>query len=174
MSWDQTPPPINEGEDELQLKLQYAAIVARNERERFTAGYKIFTGPENYGRALQAQAWYFDPFVQDEITRLRADGPDDITDDEAKAAFENEVLQKFRNAEPKEAAALGKLYADVKGWGGNRGTNININQDNRVVQVLKVPTRDVTAEDDADFERRFYEQQNRLIADAKSARPIAA
>ena len=172
MSWNETPPPLFEGEDELQLKLQYATIVARNERERFTAGYKIFPGPENYGRAIQVQAWYSDPIVQDEITRLRGEGLGGLKAEDQQDAFAAEVLQRFRQADDKEAVGLGKLYADVKGWGG-KGTNININQDNRVVNVLKVPTRDVTPADDDDFNRRFYEQQNRLIADAKSTRVAA-
>ncbi len=174
MSWEKTPPPINEGEDELQLKLEYARLVARNERERFTAGYKLFTGPENYGRALQAQAWFYDPFVQDEIARLReggeeSDGLPGV--DNVKA----EVLQLARSAlDKKDAIAAYKLYLESEG-AIQKGTNVNIdNSDRRVVNVLKVPTRDVTPADDEDFNRRFYEQQNKLIADARSARPIAA
>lgn len=169
MTWDRTPPPIEEGEDELQLKLEYARLVARNERERFTAGYKIFAGPENYGRALQAQAWYYDPIVQDEIARLHNGNAEGDLD----AELEAEIHQRARAADDKDAVHYYKLLAEIRGKTG-RGTNININQDNRVVNVLKVPTRDVTPADDEDFNRRFYEQQNRLIADAKSARPIAA
>jgi hypothetical protein len=37
--------------------------------------------------------------------------------------------------------------------------------------LLIVPERDVTAEDDADFERRFKTQQRRLQANARSANP---
>lgn len=174
MSWNTTPPQINEGEDELQLKLQYAAMVARNERERHTAGYKLFPGPENYGRALQAQAWYYDPIVQDEIARLR-----EGSDEDAKPPIDSvkaEILQEARAAlEPKDKAALYKLYLESEGaiQKGNQ-TNVQINQDNRVVKVLRVPARDVTPEDDADFDERFYAQQNRLIADARSSRPVAA
>jgi hypothetical protein len=173
MSWNTTPPPLEEGEDELQLKLQYAAMVARNERERFTAGYKIFPGPENYGRALQVQAWYSDPFVQDEIARLR--GGDEIDTKPSIDSVKAEVLQRARAAEDREATQLYKLYLESEGaiQKGNQ-TNVQINQDNRVVKVLRVPARDITPEDDADFEERFYKQQTQLIADAKSARPIAA
>ncbi len=168
MSWNAQPPPIFEGEDELQLKLQYAELVARNERERFTAGYKIFKGPDNYGRALQVSAWYEDPFVQDEIARLRAGEVDD-----PKSELEAELRQRARTADDRDAIGFYKLIADMAGY-VQRGTNINVNQDNRVVNVLRVPTRDVTAEDDADFDKRFYIQQNALIADAKSSRPTVA
>jgi hypothetical protein len=174
MSWNTTPPPIEEGEDELQLKLQYAAIVARNERERFTAGYKIFPGADNYGRALQVQAWYYDPIVQDEISRLRSG--DDEDDKPSIDSVKAEVLQQARAAsDPKDKAALYKLYLEAEGAisKGNT-TNVQINQDQRVVKVLRVPARDITPEDDADFDERFYVQQNRLIADARSNRPIAA
>lgn len=37
--------------------------------------------------------------------------------------------------------------------------------------LLIVPERDVTAEDDADFERRFKAQQRKSQADARSANP---
>ena len=37
--------------------------------------------------------------------------------------------------------------------------------------LLIVPERDVTAEDDADFERRFKAQQLKSQADARSAKP---
>jgi hypothetical protein len=173
MSWERTPPPINEGEDELQLKLEYARLVARNERERFTAGYKLFPGAENYGRALQAQAWFYDPFVQDEIARLR-----DGEDEDAKPSVDSvkgEVLQLARSAmDKKDAIAAYKLYLEAEG-AIQKGTNVNIdNSDRRVVNVLKVPTRDITAEDDADFDRRFLAQQTQLIANARSERPIAA
>lgn len=174
MSWEKTPPPINEGEDELQLKLQYAAMVARNERERFTAGYKLFPGPDNYGRALQAQAWFYDPFVQDEIARLR-EGGEDSDGLPAIESVKAEVLHLARSTiDKKDAIAAYKLYLECEG-AIQRGTNVNIdNSDNRVVNVLKVPMRDVTPEDDADFDRRFLAQQTKLIADAKSERPIAA
>lgn len=166
MSWN-VPPPIFEDEDELQLKLAYARMVARNERERFTAGYKIFPGPDNYGRALQVQAWYEDPIVQDEISRLRH-GEDDAN---PKEQLEAEIHQRARAADDRDSVAFYKLLADMKGF-VQKGPATLI--DNRVVNVLRVPTRDVTPEDDEDFNRRFYAQQNALIADAKSSRPVEA
>jgi hypothetical protein len=176
MSWNTTPPAIFDDEDELQLKLQYAAMVARNERERFTAGYKLFPGEANYGRALQVQAWYFDPIVQDEIGRLRSG--DDEDDKPSIDCVKAEVLQQARAAtDPKDKAQLYKLYLESEGaiQKGNGGGNVNLQfNDNRVVKVLRVPARDVTPEDDADFDERFYAQQTKLIADARSERPAAA
>lgn len=170
MSWEIQPPPINEGEDELQLKLQYARMVARNPRERFTGGYKIFPGEHDYGRALQVQAWYFDQIVQDEIGRLTVGDEDD----DPQEQFETEVMNRARQADDREAIGFYKLAAELKGYVQKGGTNINVNQDNRVVNVLRVPTRDITPEDDADFNEKFYAQQTKLIADARSNRPIAA
>lgn len=168
MTWNTVPPPLFEGEDELQLKLQYARMVARNERERFTAGYKIFAGPENYGRALQVQAWFYDEFVQDEIARLRVGD----NDEDPKEQFIRSLEDRARTAKDSDAVKFLELAAEMRGW-RNRGSgaNININTDNRIVNVLKVPTRDATPADDADFNERFYIQQNALIADAKSNRP---
>jgi hypothetical protein len=174
MSWNETPPPINDDEDELQLKLQYAALVARNERERFTGGYKIFPGADNYGRALQVQAWYFDPIVQDEISRLRAGEGEDDEDDRVRQ-IKSEILQRARSADDREAVGFYKLCLEAEGAiGKGNTTNVQINQDNRVVKVLRVPARDITPEDNADFDERFYAQQTRLIADARSSRPVAA
>jgi hypothetical protein len=174
MSWTRETPPIFEGEDELQLKLQYAAIVARNPNAKLTAGYQVFPGADNYGRALQAQAWLSDPIVQEEISRL-VEGAEAVELLPDPSAVKLEVLQAARSAtDPKAKEGLYKLYLDSVGALPKGGTNINVNQDNRVVQVLRVPTRDVTREDDEDFERRFYIQQNALIADAKSNRPAIA
>lgn len=39
---------------------------------------------------------------------------------------------------------------------------------------LVVPPRDVTLEDDADFERKFEAQQLRLVREARSTRPKEA
>lgn len=173
MSWTREPPPIFEGEDELQLKLQYAAIVARNPNAKLTAGYQVFPGSENYGRAMQAQAWLSDPIVQEEISRLTETGEAGslLPPDEA---IQLEVLQAARTADDdRDKATLYKLYMDSRGMIAKGGNNVQIT-DNRVVNVLRVPTRDVTPEDDEDFDRRFYIQQNALIANAKSSRPVAA
>lgn len=173
MAWDRQPPQIFEGEDEFQLKLEYARVVARNPSEALLAGYQVFPGDENYGRAMQASAWLHDPFVQKQISILRetCEATSLLPDD---AVVQLEILQEARAApDPKDKATLYKLYCESKGIIAKAGTNVNINQDNRVVNVLRVPRRDVTPEDDAAFERKFYIDQNALIADAKSSRPSA-
>jgi hypothetical protein len=172
MSWNREPPVIFEWEDELQLKLQYAGIVARNPNAKLTAGYQVFPGEENYGRAMQAQAWLSDPIVQEEISRLRDTGEAESLLPEV-SSVKLEILHRARGAsDDKDAAALYKLYLDSEGVLQKSAMNVNI--DNRTVNVLRVPARDTTPEDDADFDRRFYLQQTRLIADAKSAKPAAA
>ncbi len=174
MSWDRIPPVIYEWEDERQLKLQFAQLVARSPNDRLNAGYKIFPKVEDVGRAMQAQAWLHDPEVRAEITRL-TESEDAGTMLPDVSVVKLEILQEARSAtDPKAKEGLYKLYLDSVGALPKGGTNINLNQDNRVVNVLRVPTRDVTPEDDADFDRRFYIQQNALIADAKSNRPANA
>jgi hypothetical protein len=42
MAWDRQPPPIFEGEDELQLKLQYARLCAANPRGRLRPDTRSF------------------------------------------------------------------------------------------------------------------------------------
>jgi hypothetical protein len=174
MSWARIPPPIFDDEDELQLKLKYARIVARNPNAKLTAGYQVFEGPDNYGRAMQAQAWLSDPLVQEEISRIRESGEaESVLPDVSVVKLE--ILQEARSAtDAKDKAALYKLYLEAEGEIKKGGTSVTIAQDNRVVNVLRVPARDVTPEDDEDFDRRFYAQQTALIADAKSSRPAAA
>jgi len=175
MSWERVPPPIFEGEDELQLKLQYAGIVARNPNAKLTAGYTVFPGQDNYGRAMQAQAWLSDPIVQEEIARIRDGDPKAfVPEQDAKVEQVAWEIAEDRQVEPKDRIAALKLIADVRGMIQKGGTNVTIAQDNRVVHVLRVPARDVTPEDDADFDQRFYAQQTALIANAKSSRPAAA
>lgn len=167
MAWNREQPPIFEGEDELQLKLQYAGIVARNPERRLTAGYEVFPGPENYGRALQAQSWLYDPFVVAEVERL--------TGEEAvgeilpsKEAVAKEILDFAREThDGKDKIGAFKLFAEVMGHIAKVPSMV---QDNRVINVLRVPTRDLTPEDDADFNARFYAQQTKLVADARSNR----
>lgn len=173
MAWERQPPPIFEGEDELQLKLQYARLCAENPRGRLTAGYSIFPGADNYGRALQCQAWFYDPFVQDEIQRLQNDDAGEMlpSDD----ALEADLIRTVEGAlDTKDKIAGFRLLFERRNMVSKGGTNVNINQDNRVVNVLRVPSRIRTDEEREDFNRRFKENQINLIADARSSRPQAA
>jgi hypothetical protein len=174
MSWERQPPPIFEGEDELQLKLQYARLCAENPRGRLTAGYTIFPGADNYGRALQCQAWFYDPFVQDEIQRLQTDDAGELlpTDDELEADLIRTVEGTH---DPKDKIAGFRLLFERRGMVSKGGVNVKIdNSDRRVVNVLRVPSRIRTDEEREDFNRRFKDNQTKLIADARSNRPIAA
>lgn len=173
MSWNRTPPVIFEGEDELQLKLKFARIVVANPNAKLTAGYKVFEGEANYGRAMQAQFWMSDPIVQEEIARLRDGDPKSmVPEQDAKVETTAWEIAEDRGAKDSDRINALKLIAEIRGM-TQRGTNISLN-DNRVVNVLRVPMRDITPEDDADFDKRFYAQQTALIADAKSNRPVVA
>lgn len=174
MSWDTTGPPIHEGEDEYALKMRFAEIVAANPERRLSAGYSLFTGPENYGRAMQAQSWLRDPMVVAEIERLQT-GTDAASILPTKEAVAKEILNLARELASshgggKDAIGAYKLYGEYVGDIQKVPTAI---VDNRVINVLKVPVRDQTPEDDADFDTRFYAQQTKLIADAKSIRTSA-
>ena|ERR1700761_392784 len=86
MSWSvSSPPPIFEGEDELQLKLQYARLIAGHPEKVETAGYIVFPGDHNYGRAMQARAWRSDPIVIAEMERLgRGEGASEVLPSKAE------------------------------------------------------------------------------------------
>jgi hypothetical protein len=174
MAWSiSSPPPIFEGEDELQLKLQFAKAIAGHPERIQTAGYEIFPGEENYGRAMQCRAWANDPIVLREIERI-LEAPETNSKDELKQQIEDELLRIGRDSSVAVDMRL-KSYEQVRDMNGWKtvGGNVQLN-DNRVINVLRVPTRDVTPEDDADFDRRFKDNQMKLVTDARSNRPAAA
>jgi hypothetical protein len=74
-------------------------------------------------------------------------------------------------ADHKDRVAALRLCAEVEGAIQKGPAIVN---DNRTINVLRVPTRDVTPEDDADFDRKFKAQQTKLVADARSVRQVAA
>lgn len=170
MSWALQAPPLNEGEDEYELKLRYAAIIAANPNNYMNAGYKLFPGIENAGRAMQCRAWLSDPIVQTEIERLGESGEvESVLPSKEQVA--KEILDTARATNVTKDRLDGfKLFGEFMGHISKGPAIVN---DNRVVNVLRVPTRDVTPEDDADFDTKFHAQQTRLIADARSNRPTA-
>ncbi len=174
MAWSaSSPPPIFEGEDELQLKLQFAKAIAGHPERIQTAGYEIFPGDENYGRAMQCRAWANDPIVLREIERI-LEAPETNSADVLKSQVQDELLRIGRDSVTPIDMRL-KAYEqvrDMNGWKTVGGNNIQLN-DNRIVNVLRVPTRDMTAADDADFDKRFKAQQTQLVIDARSNRPAA-
>lgn len=171
MAWENQTPQLEDGEDEFALKLKFARIVARDPKAKLNAGYVLFPGEENWGKAFAAQSWLNDPLVQEEVARLRESGEAESLLP-TKEALALEIIGRARAADDKDAIGLFKIATEMLGH-TSRGTNINLNQDNRVQTVIRVPSRIQTDEQRKDFDERFYLQQTKSIADAKSARPVA-
>lgn len=171
MSWHQSGPPILEGEDERELKLAFARYCFENPDLENEAGYAVFPGRENFGRALQAQVWLHDPVVRAERRRLGGTEAEVKVALPTKEQLAKEVVDRARGAvEDKDAVAAYKLAADILGY-AEKAPMI----DNRTINILKVPARVGTSkEEQDDWGRRFKAQQTKLVADARSARPIAA
>lgn len=166
MSWAHEKPVVYHDEDELQLKLDFARLCARDWSNRHMHGYTIFPGEDNYGRAMAAQAWLSDPIVQNEIGRLRGEGVDEINP--SKAELAKKIIDVADSAgDPKVKIEGYYKAADVLGYVQKGSVSVTQNNDNRVVKVLRLPPR-VSEEQ---FEREFHEQQTKLIADARASRP---
>lgn len=169
MSWAHEKPTIFAGEDELQLKLKFAQLCARDWSNRAMAGYAVFPGEDNYARAMAAQAWLTDPVVQAEISRLRYEGADEVTPSKA------ELVKKMVDAadaatDPKVKIEGYYKAADVLGFVNKGSVNVTNNNDNRVVKVLRVPER-VTEDNREDWKAGFKERQMKLVTDARNSRP---
>ncbi len=174
MAWS-APNPVastgftfREGEDEYDLKMQFAAIVARDRSKGLMAGYELFKGPENYGRAMQAQLWLTDPTVQNEIARLI--GPDGAS---SVLRTKDEILKEIEDigfatkaTDPKTSLAAFELRLKANGDmttpGEGSGNTINIQN------VIKLPHRIEGPQEEALFEARFEAQQLKLVKDARS------
>lgn len=170
MSWHLSGPPLFEGEDERELKLAFARYCFENPDLENEAGYHVFPGRENFGRAMQAQVWLHDAVVRAERRRLGGTEGEVKTSLPTKEAYAKEVIDRARGADDKEAIGLYKLGADILGY-AEKAPLI----DNRTINILKVPARVGTSpEEQDDWGRRFKAQQTKLVADARSARPIAA
>lgn len=160
---------LREGEDEYDLKMQFARIVARDRSKAMMAGYELFKGPDNYGRAMQAQLWLTDPVVQDEIARIV--GPDNVVgllrskDEILKEIEDIAIAQKTLN--PKLALDAWELRLKANGdMAGEQGTG---NQ-TFIQNVIKLPNRVEGPQEEALFEARFEAQQLKLVRDARSPR----
>jgi len=168
MSWDaSSPPPILEGEDELALKLEYARLTHNRADRIRTAGYDIFKGPGEYGRAMQAAMWRHDPIVRDEWERLsRDDGAAETlpTETEYKAWL---WRQAQTATDPKIALQYAELYGKTQNIvpvGGN--TNVAIN-DNSTKNMLIVPAMPITDEEKEVARLRTEQRQARLMQHAR-------
>lgn len=169
MSWGQTePPPIFEGEDELQLKLEWARLTRGREALFREAGYKVFPGEANYGRAMQAYNWRHDPIVLAHWQML-AEAPQADNDDEEmqrikRIAFEVMESPTASNGDKIKAAAL---LAEIKG-AIKQGVNINTNIDNSTNNTLVVPADPMTEEEEEIAQIRMEARQARLMKHARA------
>lgn len=157
---------FREGEDEYDLKMQFAAIVAKNPQQSAMAGYVLFKGPDNYGRAMQAQAWLSDPIVQAEIARLAGDETLSLlpTEEEIQLATWNVALSAI---DPKVKLQALELLSKQRGIlktpgdGGGGGNTF-------IKNVIKLPNRIEGDRDEELFRARFEAQQLKLVKDARS------
>lgn len=165
MSWAHQNPVIFSDEDEVQLKLEFAHMCAEDPANVALHGYTLFPGEHNYGRAMAAQKWINDPFVQREISRLLRDNPNEFNP--GFESFAKEVIDAGRACgDPKDKLGFFKLYSEMMEFtGGKNNVQVNVIQN-----VIEVPTR---ARDDElpMLEGQWAEQQRQLIADARSSRP---
>lgn len=171
MSWNvQSPPPIFDGEDETELKRKWATLTALHPDRIRTAGYQIFIGEHEHGRAMQAAAWAHDPFVHRIWEELRA-GPDageDADYEYAETRLRGMIDDLSLSADIRLKAM--EQFRDMKGFTTKAKEPASL-INNGVINVLRVPMRDMTPEDDADFEVKFKAQQMKLVRDARSNRP---
>lgn len=164
-----TPFAFREGEDEYALKMEFAAIVADDPSQSLTAGYRLFTGPENYGRAMQAQLWLTDPDVQREVSRLVGrEGAASIlkTKEEILKQIED-IGFATKTTDPKTSLAAFELRLKANGDMQQDSGSVN----NYIQNVIKLPNRVEGADEEALFEARFEAQQLKLVKDARSNKP---
>lgn len=173
MAWIATPnPPLEDGEDELQLKVEFASYLARGQSAR-EAAYTVFrhdkdaAGNRYFGRALQAIAWQADPFVQEELERFRS--PSQVeellpTPDQVKL-LAWEIANEVGVAAKDRIASL-ELFANLIGMQTKAAPVTNVNVDNRTQNVMAVPP-DMSIEDAKAY---FMKKQSlRLVGDARAA-----
>lgn len=168
------PVVIFDGEDEDALKREFALLWAKYpDRQPAEIGQHLFANLVEPMRGLQAGAvWSRELAVIEQRDYYKLNGGDlDTSDLPTKEQVAREVIAKARTlTDPKESLAAYKLYSEIAGFIEKPGVIVN-NNDNRVVNVLRVPTRDITPADDEDFRVKFKAQQTKLVADARSARP---
>ena len=161
---------FREDEDEYDLKMRFAEIVAKNPAQAMTAGYRLFDkGPADYGRAMQAQMWLTDPIVQERIGELVGSSevavllPSD-------AEVEKEIWDTVRASQDAALKIKGlDLMAQIRGM--KKSANDGPGGGGVFVQnVIKLPNRIEGPDEEALFEARFEAQQLKLVRDARSPR----
>jgi hypothetical protein len=164
MSWPVPDFPCRPGEDEYDLKLEFARLWAKAPHSQ-RIGYHLFPGADNLQRAMIAQSWHKDPLVIDEYERLTTGSAgasvSDILPSKEQVAFE--ILEAARKCTDADDKFKGyKLYADIAGYIEKPGTNVHV--DNRTQQVVfRVPA----TQSIEDFELELYEQQTKLLEHAR-------
>lgn len=162
-------PVIFDYENEMELKHAYAAAVLSLRPEEWPqAGFIVFEGPENYGRAMQAKGWINDVDVLIELKRLRRldkAGVNLPTKEEMAAHLYQRAKDEI---DLKAAAPLYKQVAEMLEFMPKAGPAVQVNT--QINNVLRVPER---AKDAASFAERFKESQTKLVRDARSSRPDA-
>lgn len=162
--------PLREGEDEYDLKMQFAAIVARDPSKALTAGYTLFNqGPHDNGRAMQSQAWLVDPMVRERIAELV--GSENVAVLlPSDAEIEKELWDAIRGTKDTGMKIKGiDLMAQIRGM--KKGAAEGLGGSNVLIQnVIKLPNRVQGPQEEALFEARFEAQQLKLVRDARSPR----
>lgn len=177
MAWNKPNPvastgfPLREGEDEYTLKMAFAEIVADDPANSMRAGYVLFDrGPEDYGRAMQAQTWLLDPVVNDRISKLV--GKDNVSKLlPSDAEIEKELWDTIKAATDPSLKVKGiDLMAQIRGMKKTAGDGPG--GGNTFIQnVIRLPQRVEGPQEEALFEARFEAQQLKLVRDARSPKP---
>ncbi len=161
--------PLREGESEHALKMAFAAIVARDPSKSMTAGHTLFNqGPQDYGRAMQAQAWLIDPIVRERIAELL--GSDNVALLlPSDAEIEKELWDAVRETKDTGLKIKGiDLMAQIRGM--KKGAAEGLGGGNTFIQnVIKLPNRVQGEREEELFEARFEAQQLRLVQHARSS-----
>lgn len=165
------PVIIFDDEDEDTLKREFALLWAKYPNNTAAEiGQQLFANRVEPMRGLQAGAVWSRELA---VIAMRDDfilngGDAEASDLPSKEQIGREIIAVARAArDPKDRLAAYRLYGEINGHIEKPGVTVN-NNDNRIVNVLKVPVRDATPADDADFDRRFKLQQTALVENARS------
>lgn len=143
-----------------ELKTAFAAELIKNPNDPFKAGLAVFGA--DTGKALRAaHEWFKDPFVIEEMTRLKAEGFEAYGKDELRDKLITNLLQIVEGersiADDRIKAA--KVIGELKGLIEKPQTNIN----NNVITANKVMVVKDHGDDDS-WERKLREQQKGLTS----------
>lgn len=166
------PVPLFDGEDVQTLKTAFARLWAKYpNRMPADIGCEVFREMHEPLRGLQAGAvWSRDLDVLEMRDRFKTFGATELKDEFKEELGRNAIRRLMTLIEsPDEKIALDavKEATEIAGY-KPKGAGVIVNNDNRIVSVLRVPTRDVSDADNADFDVKFKRQQTQLVADARS------